>query len=118
MKKFLLISGIVVFLILFSHFELGQYLTLDYVKSQQAQIDQFYQQNVVVTIVGFFLMYIVVTAASLPGAAIMTLAAGAIFGFLNALIIVSFASSIGASLAFLVSRYLFRDSIQEKFVCT
>ncbi len=102
-------------LVLFSHFELGQYLTLEFVKSQQAQIDQYYNQNAALTIAAFFLVYIVVTAASLPGATIMTLAAGAVFGLVNGLIMVSFASSIGASLAFLVSRYLFRESIQQKF---
>ena len=115
MKKIFLISGIALILVIFFHFELGQYLTLEYVKSQQAQIDQFYQQNAALTIAGFFLVYVAVTAVSLPGATILTLAAGAIFGLLNGLIIVSFASSIGASLAFLVSRYLFRESIQGKF---
>ena len=115
MKKIFLIAAIALILVLFFHFELGQYLTLDYIKSQQAQIDQYYRQNTALTIAGFFLIYIGVTAASLPGATILTLAAGAIFGLLNGLIIVSFASSIGASLAFLVSRYLFRETIQQRF---
>src|SRR5210317_1494246 len=103
MKKIILLAAIALILILFFHFDLGQYLTLDYIKSQQAQIDQYYQQNTALTIAGFFLIYIGVTAVSLPGATILTLAAGAIFGLLNGLIIVSFASTIGASLAFLVS---------------
>ncbi|MCP3687166.1 MAG: FAD-dependent oxidoreductase, partial [Gammaproteobacteria bacterium] len=96
-------------------FDLGQYLTLESVKTQQQQIDQYYQQNKFLTLTGFFLIYILVTGASLPGAAVLTLAAGAIFGFVSALVLVSFASTIGASLAFLVSRYLFRDSIQQRF---
>jgi len=115
MKKIGLIGVVAAIVVLFFYFDLGQYLTLDYIKAQQQQIDQYYAENSALTIAGFFLIYVVVTAASLPGAAILTLAAGAIFGLLTGLIIVSFASSIGASLAFLVSRYLFQDSIQKKF---
>ena len=63
----------------------------------------------------FFSLYVVVTALSLPGAAIMTLAAGALFGLVWGVVIVSFASTIGATLAFLVSRYLFRDTVQKRF---
>ncbi|MCP3999961.1 MAG: TVP38/TMEM64 family protein [Gammaproteobacteria bacterium] len=107
MKKIGLIGIIAAIAILFFHFDLGQYLTLEYIKTQQAQIDQFYTENRTLTIVGYFLIYVVVTAASLPGAAILTLAGGAIFGLLTGLIIVSCASSIGASMAFLVCRYLF-----------
>lgn len=63
----------------------------------------------------FFILYVGVTAASLPGAAIMTLVAGAVFGFSTGLVLVSFASSIGATLAFLVSRSLLGDWVQDKF---
>ena len=115
MKKIGLIGVVAAIIVFFFYFDLGQYLTLEYIKNQQQQIDQFYTENSVLAIAGFFLIYIVVTAASLPGAAILTLAAGAIFGLFTGLIIVSFASSIGASLAFLVSRYLFQGSIQKKF---
>ena len=115
MKKIGLIGVVAAIIVLFFYFDLGQYLTLDYIKAQQQQIDQFYAENSSLAIAGFFLVYVIVTGASLPGAAILTLAAGAIFGLLTGLIIVSFASSIGASLAFLVSRYLFQDSIQKKF---
>ena len=115
MKKVGLIGIIAVLIVLFFQFDLDQFLTLEYIKSQQQQVDAFYAENRALTIVGFFLAYIVVTGASLPGAAILTLAAGAIFGLLVGLIIVSFASTIGASLAFVVSRYLFRESIQKRF---
>ncbi len=115
MKKVGLVGVVATIAILFVYFDLGQYVTLAYIKAQQHQIDQFYSENRVLTIVGFFLMYVVTTAASLPGATILTLAGGAIFGLLSGLIIISFASSIGASLAFLISRYLFRETIQEKF---
>jgi len=115
MKKLFILGLIVGLITLFQLFDLGQFLTLDYIKSQQASLQNFYQQNRLLTIAGFFVGYVLVTGASLPGAAIMTLAAGALFGLLNGVIIVSFASSIGATLAFLVSRYLLRDSVQKKF---
>ncbi len=115
MKKTGLVGLIIVLIILFFYFDLGQYLTLETIKTQQQQIDQFYQENKFLTLAGFFLVYILVTGASLPGATVLTLAAGAIFGFVSALILVSFASTLGASLAFVVSRYLFRDSIQQRF---
>lgn len=115
MKRIGLIGLIAVILISFFYFDLSQYLTLEYIKAQQQQVDQYYADNQALTIAGYFIIYILVTGASLPGAAILTLAGGAIFGLLTGLIIISFASTIGASLAFLVSRYLFRESIQQKF---
>ena len=115
MKKIGLVAIIGLIVILFFHFDLDQFLTLEYIKSQQHQVDAFYTENRALTIAGFFLLYIVVTGASLPGATILTLAGGAIFGLVTGLIIISFASTMGASLAFLVSRYLFRDSIQKRF---
>ncbi len=118
MKKIVLLGVLLVIVIVFFQFDLGQYLTLDYIKAQQQQIDQFYQQHRVLTLLGFFLLYIVITGASLPGAAVMTLAAGAIFGIVNGVVLVSFASTIGASIAFLVSRYLFRESVQSRFART
>ncbi len=118
MKKIVLLGVLLVIVIVFFQFDLGQYLTLDYIKAQQQQIDQFYQQHRVLTLLGFFLLYIVITGASLPGAAVMTLAAGAIFGIVNGVVLVSFASTIGASIAFLLSRYLFRESVQSRFART
>ncbi len=99
----------------FFYFDLGQYLSLDYLKQKHQSIVEFYGENRLLTIVGFFFLYVGVTGLSLPGAAILTLAAGAIFGFVTGLIIVSFASTLGATLAFLISRFLFRDSVQNKF---
>ncbi len=96
-------------------FDLGQYLSLDYLKQQHQTILDFYRENRFVTIVGFFFIYVAVAALSLPGAALLTLAAGAIFGLLTGLIIVSFASTIGATLAFLISRFMFREAVQSKF---
>ena len=115
MKKIILLGLLAVVVLLFFQFDLEQYLTLEYVKSQQEIIDQYYRENRALTLIGFFLGYVVITGASLPGAAVMTLAAGAIFGLLTGLILVSFASTIGASIAFLVSRYLFRDMVESRF---
>ena len=72
-------------------------------------------QNPVLSIGVFFAIYVAVTALSLPGAAILTLAAGALFGLVQGLVIVSFASSVGATLAFLVSRFILRDTVRNKF---
>jgi dihydrolipoamide dehydrogenase len=96
-------------------FDLGQYFSLDFFKSQQAAIDAYFQANPLRTVVVFFAIYVAVTGLSLPGAAIMTLVAGAIFGLLWGTVIVSFASTIGATLAFLVSRFVLRDSVQSRF---
>lgn len=96
-------------------FDLGQYLTLEALKTQQAAIDAFYRANPLLVIAAFFAIYVILTALSVPGAAIMTLAAGAIFGVVIGTVLVSFASSIGATLAFLSSRYLFRDGVQARF---
>lgn len=114
-KKILLILVAVIAVSLFFHFDLHQLLTLDGLKGSMEQFSQWREQSPILVIGAFFLLYVLVTALSLPGAAILTLAAGALFGLLEGLIIVSFASSIGATLAFLVSRYLLRDSIKQRF---
>ena len=100
---------------LFFFYDLNQLLTLDGLKGSMAQFDQYKAQSPFLVIGGFFLLYVLVTALSLPGAAILTLAAGALFGLAQGLLVASFASSIGATLAFLVSRYLLRDTIKKRF---
>jgi uncharacterized membrane protein YdjX (TVP38/TMEM64 family) len=100
---------------LFFHFDLHQLLTLDGLKGSMDQFSNYKAQSPLLVIGGFFLLYVLVTALSLPGAAILTLAAGALFGLGEGLLIVSFASTIGATLAFLVSRYLLRDYIKQRF---
>jgi len=96
-------------------FDLGQYLTLANLKARQGDLAALVEQRPLLMLGGFFLLYVAVTALSLPGAAIMTLAAGAIFGLWQGVLIVSFASAIGASLAFLSSRYLLRGWVSSKF---
>jgi uncharacterized membrane protein YdjX (TVP38/TMEM64 family) len=96
-------------------FDLGQYLSLESFKAQQAEIVAAKDANPLLYIAGFFLIYVAVTGLSIPGAAIMSLVAGALFGVVLGTVIVSFASTIGATLAFLSSRYLLRDWVQGKF---
>ncbi|KZZ59339.1 FAD-dependent oxidoreductase, partial [Oleiphilus sp. HI0123] len=114
-KKRLLIVALVILIGCFFFFDLAQYLSLDYFKSQQQAISDFHSQNAILSAGIFVMIYIAVTALSLPGAAVMTLAGGAIFGLLQGTILVSFASTIGATLAFLVSRTLLKESVQKKF---
>lgn len=96
-------------------FDLQQYLTLGYLKTQQQMLVDYYHSHTVFTIVIFFIIYVITTALSIPGAAVLTLFAGALFGLLTGTIIVSFASTLGATLAFLTSRFLLRDYVQSKF---
>ncbi len=114
-SKVIVVIAIVALIAAFFVFDLGRFLNLDYIKSQQAVIAAQYEANPLATAGIFFAVYVAVTALSLPGATIMTLVAGAIFGLGVGLVLVSFASTIGATLAFLVARFLLRDSIQAKF---
>lgn len=115
MKKILLVLFIGLLIFGFFAFDLGQYLSLEFFKSQQAAIDAYYHAYPWWTACIFFVVYVAVTGLSLPGAAIMTLVAGAIFGVLWGTVLVSFASTIGATLAFLASRFVLRDWVQSKF---
>lgn len=98
---------------LYSQF--GQYASLDYIKTQQSAFAEYYAGNKALVLAVFFVGYVAVTALSLPGAAVMTLLAGALFGLLVGVIMVSFASSIGATLAFLAARFILGDSLQQKY---
>ncbi len=113
-KKIVLIV-VAILVAAFFIFDLGRFLSLDYLKSQQAALDSLYSSRPFLVIASFFAIYVAATSLSLPGAAILTLGAGAIFGLFTGTLIVSFASSIGATIAFLVSRFLLRDSIESKF---
>jgi uncharacterized membrane protein YdjX (TVP38/TMEM64 family) len=117
MNKNKLVVAIVLLalIIAFFVFDLGHYFSLAYLKSSQAQFAALYDNHPAAVIGVFFAIYVAVTALSFPGAAVMTLAAGAIFGLLAGTIIVSFASSIGATLAFLAARFVLRDSVQSRF---
>jgi pyruvate/2-oxoglutarate dehydrogenase complex dihydrolipoamide dehydrogenase (E3) component/uncharacterized membrane protein YdjX (TVP38/TMEM64 family) len=99
----------------FFYFDLGQYLRLEFFKAQQAAIDAYVRTHTLRALLFYFLIYVAVTGLSLPGAALMTLVGGAIFGLLWGTVVVSFASTIGATLAFLASRFLLRDLVQRRF---
>jgi pyruvate/2-oxoglutarate dehydrogenase complex dihydrolipoamide dehydrogenase (E3) component/uncharacterized membrane protein YdjX (TVP38/TMEM64 family) len=114
-KKILLFVIAIILVALFFHYDLNRLLTLEGLKGSMAQFGQWREQSPLLVIGGFFTLYVLVAALSLPGAAILTLASGALFGLAQGLVIASFASSIGALLAFLVSRYLLRDTIKTKF---
>ena len=96
-------------------FDLGRYLSLDYFKSQQAAIETWRAAQPATAALLYFLAYVAVTGLSLPGAAAMTLVGGAVFGVLWGTVLVSFASTAGATLAFLVSRFLLRDWVEQRF---
>ncbi|MEP2617445.1 MAG: FAD-dependent oxidoreductase [Marinomonas sp.] len=115
MKKIGLLVIIAVLAAVFFHFNLHQLLTLDGLKSGLDTFEAWRAESPLLIGGAFLVLYVIVTALSLPGAAIMTLAAGALFGLGWGLLIVSFASSIGATLAFLVSRYLLQDAVQKRF---
>ncbi len=113
--KIAFISLIALLVFIFFYFGLHQYANLDTLKSQQTIITEYNNTAPLTAALIFFTAYIVITGLSLPGAAIMTLAGGAVFGLLKGTLLVSFASTIGATLAFLISRYLFREPLQQKF---
>jgi uncharacterized membrane protein YdjX (TVP38/TMEM64 family) len=113
--KLAIIIGFLAVTVLFFTSGIKDYLSFDLLKDKQVELIQYAEQNSALSIFLFFALYVLVTGASLPGATILTLAGGAIFGFLKGLLIVSFASTTGATLAFLSSRYLLRNYIKEKF---
>jgi uncharacterized membrane protein YdjX (TVP38/TMEM64 family) len=115
MKKAVLALVLIGAIAAYFIFDLGQYLSLENFKASQADIVAAKDANPALYIAGFFLLYVAVTGLSIPGAAIMSLVAGALFGVVLGTIIVSFASTMGATLAFLSSRYLLRDWVQGKF---
>ena len=100
---------------LFFLFDLDQYFSLANLKNELDSFKTYYGQHKVLTMAIYTIVYILMAALSLPGAVIMTLAGGALFGLFYGLILVSFASTIGATFAFLVSRYMFKDWVQNKF---
>lgn len=114
-QKIALLTGALGIVALFLYFDLSQYLTLTYLKDSQAYFSRLYAEQPLTIITTYMAIYIAVTALSLPGAAIMTLAGGAMFGFVIGTLTVSFASTIGASLACLASRFLLRDWVEARF---
>ncbi len=115
LKKLAVLALIAAAIAAWFYLDLGSYLQFDTLKQRVGELRAWYADNPALAGLLYFVMYVAVTALSVPGAAVMTLAGGALFGFWYALLLVSFASSIGATLAFLVSRLLLRDWVQGKF---
>ena len=99
----------------FFYFDLQSLLSFEEIRARSDELQELQQANPLMSAITFFAIYVAITGLSLPGAAVLTLVAGAIFGFFLGLLLVSFASSLGATLAFLVSRTLLRDWVQTRF---
>ena len=114
-KQTVVLMGLLAALALWFALDLGQWLQLDRVQSQIEALQDYRHQQPLLAGLGYFLVYVAVTGLSVPGAAVLTLAGGALFGFWYALLLVSFASSVGATLACAVSRVLLRGWVQGRF---
>ncbi|NDY95449.1 FAD-dependent oxidoreductase [Wenzhouxiangella limi] len=113
--RLLLIALFIAAIAAYFALDLGQYFNLDTLRGQRDSLLRFAEQNLALTLSVYMLVYIVMAALSVPGAAVLTIAGGALFGVLWGTVAVSFASTIGATLVFLAARFLFRDSIQKRF---
>lgn len=114
-KKIAIASIVAVLIALFFFFDLGRYLTLESLKANRDALRSYYEAHWFLMAGGFIILYIAQTALSLPGAAILSLAAGAVFGAVTGTLYVNIGATVGATLAFLVARYLFRDAVLRKF---
>lgn len=113
--RLVLLLAILAAIVAFFLLDLGRFFSLDYIKTQQAALSDFYETHPLATALGFVGVYVAVTALSLPGAVILTLASGAIFGVVVGSMLASIASTVGATLAFLMARFLLRDTVQAKY---
>ncbi|MEJ2138265.1 MAG: FAD-dependent oxidoreductase [Gammaproteobacteria bacterium] len=113
--RILVIAGLALLIAVGFWLDLHQFITLDNFRARQNELEEWVKVNALTAGAGFFAIYVLVTALSIPGAAIMTLAAGALFGLLQGVVIVSFASTLGATLAFFLARYLLRDYVEGRF---
>ena len=115
LRQIVLLLLLVLAGVAFVALDLGRYLSFEQLKASQASFAQLQADQPMMVAVVYFLVYVLATALSFPGATIITLAGGAIFGLWQGLLIVSFASSVGATLAFLASRFLLRDWVEGQF---
>jgi uncharacterized membrane protein YdjX (TVP38/TMEM64 family) len=114
-KKIVILVVVISLIVAFKVFNLGQYLTLSYLKESLDKFNDLYEKHQALVIAGYFIIYVLTTSLSLPGASPLGIVGGALFGFWVATLVVSFASTIGATLACFVSRFLLRDWVQSKF---
>jgi len=114
-SRIVLLIALAALIALFFVFELHRFLSLEYFAAQREAIVAYQAANPWTTGIAFFLIYVLVTGTSLPGAALLTLIAGAVFGLVQGVVMVSFASTLGATMAFAIARYLFRDAVRARF---
>ena len=114
-KKLILATLIIIVLILLILFDLHHYLTVEHLKSSKDKLNEYYQDNPLIVLGTYFLIYLTSTTFSIPGAAVLTLAGGTLFGLVAGTIVVSFASTIGATLAMLITRLILKDWVQNRF---
>jgi len=114
-KRILVVSVIICLIASYFIFDFDQYFSLEYIKASREQFQALYAEHTFTVIAVYFGVYVAATALALPAAAVLTLAGGALFGVMAGTVIVSFASSIGAAVAFIVARYLLRDWVQGRF---
>jgi uncharacterized membrane protein YdjX (TVP38/TMEM64 family) len=113
-KRIVVITIIIGLIVLFNVLGFGQYFSLSYVKSSQGKFAALYAEHQFMVIAVYMIIYVLVTSLSLPGAAVMTLAGGALFGLLAGTVVISFASTIGATIACAASRFILRDWLQGR----
>lgn len=113
--KWLAAFSLILIILGLLYFDVQSYFSLSSIKESQANFQSYYDQHPILCVLIYFFIYLIVTTLSIPGAAALTLLGGALFGLFLGTVVVSFASSIGATLAFLVSRFIFRDTFQRKF---
>ncbi|HAS6348360.1 TPA: TVP38/TMEM64 family protein [Vibrio vulnificus] len=115
MNKKLVFGLLLITTIILLGVNFSQYLTLENAKAQQVALTHFIEDNFWLSAISYFILYVALTAFSVPGATVVTLLGAALFGFWFSLLLVSFASTIGATIAFLSSRYLLKEWVQKRF---
>jgi pyruvate/2-oxoglutarate dehydrogenase complex dihydrolipoamide dehydrogenase (E3) component/uncharacterized membrane protein YdjX (TVP38/TMEM64 family) len=113
--RWILLAAVALAVLAFFALDMGRFLDFDTLKAAQGEIEAFRDARPILATVLFFTVYVAVTALSLPGATIMTLAGGAVFGLAWGLLLISFASTIGATLAFLIVRFIAREPVQRRY---
>ena len=114
-SRIILFIALAALIALFFVFDLQRFITLEFFAAQREAIIAYEAANPWATAIAFFVIYVLVTGTSLPGAALLTLIAGAVFGLVQGVVMVSFASTLGATMAFTIARYLFRDAVRARF---
>lgn len=113
--KIIVLAAVAVLVVLFFAFDLGRYLTIESLKENRAALEQYAAEHRLLTVGLFIFLYVVQTALALPGAAVLTVAGGALFGAIAGTLYVNIGATAGAALAFLLARHLFRAEVQKRF---